>query len=110
VGTVSAVTATALTVTLSTRPVNSGTLTAVVTTDGVSSGAPVAVATVPPAVKRSIANLAANATTLTINGFGFDPTPANNAVTFNGNTVGTVTAATASTLTITFSKPPTGAA
>src|SRR5947207_8878591 len=43
-------------------------VTAVVTTGGVSSAAPVQVAAVQPVVVSSTENLAANATTLTING------------------------------------------
>jgi hypothetical protein len=46
VGTVTAATATALTVTFSTLPTATGRLTEVVTTDGVNSGATVQVATV----------------------------------------------------------------
>ncbi len=51
-------------------------------------------------------HLAANATTITINGFGFDPTAGNNTVTFNDGAVGTVTTATATSLTVTFSTKP----
>jgi len=60
-------------------------------------------------VTSSTATLAASATTITIHGFGFDPTAANNRVTFNDGAVGTVTAATATTLTVTFSTRPTAA-
>ncbi len=80
-----------------------------VTTDSVSSGTAVQVATVTPVVTSSTASLAANATTFTINGFGFDPTAANNTVVFNDGAVGTVTAATATSLTVTFSTEPTTA-
>ena len=51
-----------------------------VTTDGVSSGTAVQVATVTPVVTSSTANLAANATSLTINGYGFDTTAGHNTV------------------------------
>jgi hypothetical protein len=51
--------------------------------------------------------LAANATTVTIRGFGFDPTAAHNTVVFNNGAVGTVTAATGTSLTVTFSTKPT---
>ena len=51
-------------------------------------------ATVPPVVTESTADLAANATMLTIDGFGFDATAGNNTVVFNDGAVGTVTAAT----------------
>ncbi len=108
-GTVTAATATALTVTLSTSPTTAGSLTAVVITDGISSGSAVQVAAVKPVVTSSTASLLANATTLTINGFGFDPTPGNNVVVFNDGASGTVTAATATSLTVTFSTKPTTA-
>src|SRR6185312_2824240 len=81
--------------------------TAVVSTDGVDSGAAVQVASVIPVVTSSTASLAITATTLTINGFGFDPTAGNNTVAFNDGAVGTVTAATATSLTVTFSTDPT---
>ncbi len=106
VGTVAAATTTSLTVRLFTEPTAPGSLTAVVTTDGVSSGSAVQVATVTPVVTSSTANLAANATTITINGFGFDPTAADNAVAFNDGAVGTVTGATSNSLTVTFSTCP----
>jgi len=106
-GTVTAATATSLTVTLSTRPTTAGNLTAVVTTNSLSSGTAVQVATVIPTVTSSAANLLASASTLTINGFGFDPVAANNAVTLSGGAVGTVTAATATSLTVSLSTKPT---
>src|SRR6185437_12362189 len=109
VGTVSAATATSLTVTISTAPTGVGSLTAVVTTNSVSSSAAVQVANVIPVVTSSSSNLAANASTLTINGFGFDTTASNNAVTFNDGAVGSVTAATATSLTVTFSTKPRSA-
>ena len=95
--------------TLGTDPTTAGSLTAVVTTDGAASGAAVQVAAVTPVVTASSADLAANTATLTINGYGFNATTAtNNIVTFNGAAVGTVTAATATSLTVTFATPPTG--
>ncbi len=106
VGTVSAATADLLTVTLSTGPTDAGTLTVVVTTNSVSSGGAVQVATVIPVVTSSTASLAADATTLTIVGFGFSTTAANNTVDFDGKAVGTVTSATATSLTISLSTPP----
>ncbi|OWK43391.1 FG-GAP repeat domain-containing protein [Fimbriiglobus ruber] len=109
IGSVTAATPTSLTVTLSTAPTTAGSLTAVVTTGGVSSGSPVQVATVTPVVTAGTADLAANGTSLTITGFGFDPTAANNAVTFNDGVVGSVTAATPTSLTVDFSAPPTTA-
>src|SRR5262249_42457884 len=66
VGTVTAATATSLTVTFSTRPTTAGFLTAVVTTNGVSSGAPVQVVQVNPVVTPSTAPLALNASQIII--------------------------------------------
>jgi hypothetical protein len=109
VGTVSAATATTLTVNLSTKPASAGSLTAVVTTNNVVNGTPVQVAAVTPVVTVNTSNLAANATTLTIAGSGFDPTPGNNSVTFNNGAAGTVTAATPTSLTVTFSTAPSAA-
>jgi hypothetical protein len=96
-------------VTFSTKPTTAGSLTAVVNSDGVSSGAAVQVATVTPVVTASTASLAATATQITISGFGFDPTAANNEVIFNDGAVGTITAATATSLTVTFSTKPKNA-
>src|SRR6185436_16040515 len=104
----SAATATSLTVTFSTRPSAAGSLTTIVTSNSVASGSAVQVATVTPVVTSSTSNLAASATTLTIAGFGFDTTAGNNTVVFNDGAVGTVTAATATSLTVTFSTKPTG--
>ena len=104
-GTVTTATATSLTVTFGTKPTALGSLTAVVTTSGASSGSPVQVATVAPVVTANTGSLAANATTLTINGFGFDPCRPITSVTFN-NAAGIVTGATATSLTVTFSVAP----
>ena len=99
-GTVTAATATQLTVTRLTGLV-AGPLSASVTVNGVSSGSPVQVATVIPVVTPNTANLPADATTLTINGFGFSNVAANDTVTFSGGATGTVTSATATQLTVT---------
>ena len=107
VGTVTAATATSLTVTFSTKPASADDLTVVVTTNSASSGAPIKVATVKPVVTSSTTNMAANASTLVINGFGFSTTPEDNSVTLSNGAVGSVTAATATTLTVTFSTLPT---
>ena len=107
VGTVTAASATSLTVKFSTKPTTVGPLTAVVTTNGASSAA-VQVAAIVPAVTLNTASLAANAATLTIAGSGFDTTFANNTVALNNGAVGTVTAGTATSLTVTFSTQPTG--
>ena len=87
-GVVTGATATSLTVTFTAVP-TAGSLTAIVTTDGVASGTTgVQVATITPVVTAStVTSLAANAATMTINGFGFSTTPANNLVTFNGQAV-----------------------
>lgn len=108
VGTVTAATATTLTVNLTTLPTG-GSLTAVVTTNGVSNGATVQVATIRPLVSNSTASLAANATSITINGFGFDPTASANQVTFNNGAVGTVATATATSLVVNLTTRPTSA-
>jgi hypothetical protein len=105
--TVTAATATQLTCTLAGPPAL-GSLTAIVTSNGGSSGAAVQVATIvaPPTVTLNAANRAINAPTLIIAGTGFNATtPANNTVAFSSGT-GTVTAATATQLTVTFSVQP----
>jgi hypothetical protein len=109
VGTVSAASATLLTVTFSTRPLHFGSLTAVITTNGVSTGTPVQVATVGPAVTASTSLLAANAATITIHGFGFSPIARQNVVVFNDGAVGTVIAATKTALVVRFVTRPTTA-
>ncbi len=61
-----------------------------------------------PAVTPGSSNLSDTASQVTINGFGFDPTAAKNTVTFTGlGAVGSVTAATTTSLTVTFSTRPT---
>ena len=60
---------------------------------------------VAPIVTLNTANLASNATTLTIAGTGFNTIAANNTVTLSSGT-GTVTNATANQLTITFTTLP----
>jgi uncharacterized delta-60 repeat protein len=104
-GSVTASTATSLTVT-SLSGLTPGALHAVVTTNGQNNGAAVQVATVipPPApvVTLNAANLLTNATTLTITGTNFDTfTPGNNTVTFTPAGTGSVTASTATSLTVT---------
>ena len=110
IGTVTAATFNSLTVKFSTgaepRP---AALTAIVTADGVSSGAAVQVATLTPVLTASTADLAASATQITIKGLGFDPTAASDTVTFNDGAVGTVTTASTTSLTVTFSTEPTTA-
>ena len=59
-----------------------------------------------PAVTASTGVIPQAATTLTIAGQYFDPTPANNTVNFNLGAMGTVTAATADSLTVSFTTAP----
>jgi DNA-binding beta-propeller fold protein YncE len=63
----------------------------------------------PPVVTASTASLAGNAQTVTISGTGFDPVAANNTAVFSNGATGTVTAATATSLTVTFTVDPTSA-
>ena len=70
-----------------------GNLTATVTSNSASSPNPVQVATLIPVVTPSSAGLAATATSVTIHGFGFDPTAAHDAVSFSGGVTGTVSSA-----------------
>ena len=108
VGTVSSATATSLVVGFTTQPTALGALTAVVNSDSFSSGpAYVQVATVALTVTSSPASLAVSAPTLTIAGFGFDTNTANDSVSFSDGAAGTVSSATASTLTIGFTTQPT---
>lgn len=53
-----------------------------------------------PLITANTAALNANATSLTINGFGFSPTLADNVITFPAGVTGSVTAATANSITI----------
>jgi hypothetical protein len=110
-GLVTSATATSLTLTFATQPFLSN-LTAVVNSfggnSGTPSGTPVQVATIiePPTITASTASLAINAPTIVINGTGFSNTAASNVVTFNNGAVGTVTTATSTALTVTFSILP----
>jgi hypothetical protein len=106
-GSVTAATATQLTVTFSAQPGATGSLTADVTTFGGSSGA-TQVATIvgAPTVTMNTTNIAQNAPTITIGGTNFSATPANNTVVFNLGAAGTVTSSTATQLTVTFTTPP----
>ena len=99
-GTVSTATANQLTVT-SLVGLKFGSLTASVTVDGQDSGTAVQVATVKPVVTANTANLAANATTLIIQGFGFSSTATADVVKFSGSVMGKVTSATTTQLTVT---------
>ena len=78
-----------------------GSLTALVTVGGVSSGIAVEVSTVRPTVALSSADLSPDSTTLVIYGSGFSTDAAHNTVVFSNGTTGTVTSATATTLTLT---------
>jgi hypothetical protein len=109
VGTVTAATSTQLTISFSTPPTAIGALTAIVTTPDGNSGSAVQVATIvaSPMITSSTASVGINATTVKINGSNFSATPGNNTVVFNDGAVGTVTAATATQLTVTLSTQPT---
>ena len=60
-------------------------------------------------VTADTSNLLADAAAISISGSGFDPIVANNSVVFNDGAVGTVTAATSTSLTVEFSTDPTTA-
>ena len=83
------------------KPTSAGALSATVTTNG-QSGVAVGVATVvaTPTVTVDSASLARGAKTLTIRGTGFDPANLTNKVRLSGGATGVVTAATATTLTV----------
>jgi preprotein translocase subunit YajC len=115
VGTVTTATSTQLTVTFTTLPSALGTLSASIVSNGITSGNPVGtlvqVATIVPAptVSFSNANIASVVPFITILGTGFNgTTPSGNTVVFSNGAVGTVTAATSTQLTVTFSTAPTG--
>jgi len=108
-GYVESCTTTTLNVIFTVNPTSIGTLTASVLTP-LSSGSPVQVAIVGLNVVGTVNAANRNflsTSTLTIAGTGFDATAANNTVTFNLGAVGTVTSATTTQLTITFSTFPT---
>lgn len=108
---VTAATATALTVTFSAPPLPLGNLSVVsVTSFGLASEntTPVQVASVvaAPVVASSAASLVQNAPSLVLSGSGFDPSsPASNSVVLSSGAF-VVTAATATSLTLAFSTPP----
>jgi hypothetical protein len=109
VGTVTAATASRLTVTFLTPPTWTGPLEAIVMSVGGTSGFWKQVATIveAPTVTAITAELLNSATTMTIMGNGFNATtPSANNVAFNLGVVGSVTAATATRLTVTFSTQP----
>jgi hypothetical protein len=102
-GAVTAATGTTLTVSLT----GLGTVIAntplhvVATVDAAPNAGPVEVGVVTPIVTTTTSSLPVTGTTLTINGFGFDPNTANDTVTFtNGSVSGVVTSATGTTLTV----------
>ena len=67
------------------------------------------VATVTPVVTASNYAVAANATTFTFKGFGFDPIAAHDTVVFNDGAVGTVATANSTAMTVKFTTDPTTA-
>ena len=62
-----------------------------------------------PTVTANTANLADSSATITINGSGFSTTAASNSIVFNDGAIGTVSNATATSLTVTFSTIPVAA-
>ena len=58
---------------------------------------------VAPVVTPNTANVAANATSMIISGYGFDTTTANDSVTFDHGVTGTVTSASLTSLTVSVS-------
>lgn len=109
VGFVTAATATELTVKFITQP-SIGNLTAIVTTGlTFASGTAIQVATVVTSISvtENLDSKAINASTLTINGTGFNTTAVNNTVAFNLGAVGAVTSATSTQVVVTFSTQPT---
>jgi hypothetical protein len=77
-----------------------GALSVTVTVDG-AGGSQTQVAMVTPAVSSNTNNLSPIATTLTIDGFGFDSNAANDSIAFSGGATGTVSTATSTTLNVT---------
>lgn len=110
VGIITAATTTSLTIAFLTQP-NVGPLSLIVGVAGLTSGPFTQIATVVtnanPIVLPSTQAISTSATSITITGANFDPTAANNTIAFNLSAVGTVTAATTTSLTVTFSTPPT---
>jgi hypothetical protein len=100
-GVVTSATPTQLTIT-NVKGLVAGDLTATVSINGDTSGSAVVVATVTPVVTAAKTNLAANARTLIIAGYGFPDLHADTTVSFSNGSKGVVTAATATHLTITF--------
>jgi hypothetical protein len=74
---------------------------AVTSNEGGSGNTGSAGVTVIPVVTPGTTLLTTTSTTLTIDGVGFDSNPANDHVTFSGGVTGTISAATATTLTVT---------
>ena len=113
-GSVTAATSTSLTVSLTglLNQTGGSPLDASVTVDSspVFTGK---VATLAPVLTPSSANVPVTATSLTLNGFGFDPASGNDSVSFSNGVTGTVTGATSTSLTVSvtgLSNVPTGTA
>jgi ELWxxDGT repeat protein len=92
--------ASAYSLTISVNGLSLGALSVIVTVDGIS-GTSTLVAAVVPEIARSAASLSVTATSLIIEGMGFDPNLANDVVTFNGGVTGILAEATATQLTVT---------
>ena len=111
VATVSSATSTSLSLTYTTLPMSTGNLTAVVSSFGVSSGqTQVATVVADPTVSPTSTTTSRNAAKILVTGTGFDAaTPSANIVALSRGAAGTVTAANATSLTVTITTPPTSA-
>jgi hypothetical protein len=67
------------------------------------TSSPASLVIVAPTVSTSSATVASSATSLTIDGNGFDTNPANDTVTFDNGVIGTVTSASLTSLTVSVS-------
>ena len=105
VGSISAASTTSLTIVFGTQP-GLGPLSASVTAFGLSSGAPVVVATVRVPVVVTSNSATITLTTFVIAGSGFAPLAADNVVTLSSGTVGSISAASTTSLTIVFGTQP----
>jgi hypothetical protein len=98
--TVTAATATSLTMTLA--GITAGPVYAIVTTNSITSGSPVQVATIAdgPTITANTAKLAKNATILNITGTGFSPVASENTIALSPTGTALVQSSTATTLRV----------
>ena len=99
-------TGTSLVVTTGAHAAASGVSVLVTTPGGTNAANTLYTYVAPPTVTSSTADLAVNATTLTITGTGFDPA-GTNTVVFNNGAVGTASASSTTSLTVTLTTAPT---